>query len=96
MVKIIVANCYALSSAFGIGIILLNTTDPYSSEVHFHSRERENLDQETMNKPATMNSNFIEFISTVKKRTSKRIHKKEYDAVPSPEDMEEQREEPKR
>jgi hypothetical protein len=70
-----------LSTSFGIGVIKLNLEDPHSSEVLFPAKCREALDWETINK-LTMNTDFKEFISTVKiDITSKKIHKKEYDQV---------------
>ncbi|GIV44640.1 MAG: hypothetical protein KatS3mg035_1763 [Bacteroidia bacterium] len=70
-----------LSSSFGIGILKLNLDDPHSSEIIFPAKYREALDWETINK-LTMNSDFKEFISTVKiDITSKKIHKGEYDPV---------------
>lgn len=70
-----------LSTSFGIGVIKLNLDDPHSSEIVFPAKYREALDWETINKLA-MNSDFKEFISTVKiDVTSKKIHKKEYDPV---------------
>lgn len=70
-----------LSTSFGIGVIQLNIEDPYSSEIIFPAKYRENLDWETINKLA-MNTDFREFISTVKiDVTSKKIHKKEYDTI---------------
>ncbi len=70
-----------LSTSFGIGVIKLNLEDPHSSEIVFPAKSREVLDWETINK-LTMNSDFKEFISTVKiDITSKKIHKKEYDPV---------------
>lgn len=70
-----------LSTSFGIGVIKLNLEDPHSSEIIFPAKYREALDWETINKLA-MNSDFKEFISTVKiDITSKKIHKKEYDQV---------------
>ena len=70
-----------LSTSFGIGVIKLNIEDPHSSEIIFPAKYREVLDWETINK-LTMNSDFKEFISTVKiDISSKKIHKKEYDQV---------------
>ena len=70
-----------LSTSFGIGVIKLNLEDAHSSEIVFPAKYREALDWETINK-LTMNSDFKEFISTVKiDITSKKIHKKEYDQV---------------
>jgi hypothetical protein len=76
-----------LSTSFGIGVIKLNIEDPHSSEIIFPAKYRETLDWETINK-LTMNADFKEFISTVKiDITSKKIHKKEYDAVPEIENL---------
>jgi hypothetical protein len=70
-----------LSTSFGIGVIQLNIEDADSSEIIFPASNRENLDWETINK-LTMNTDFKEFISTVKiDITSKKIHKKEYDTI---------------
>ncbi|MBP9134751.1 MAG: hypothetical protein KBF75_12030 [Saprospiraceae bacterium] len=76
-----------LSTSFGIGVIQINAEDPDSSEIIFPATNRENLDWETINK-LTMNSDFKEFISTVKiDITSKKIHKKEYDTISAPEKL---------
>ncbi|MCC6601097.1 MAG: hypothetical protein IT223_10545 [Crocinitomicaceae bacterium] len=76
-----------LSTSFGIGVIQLNIEDPDSSEIVFPGTYRENLDWETINK-LTMNTDFKEFISTVKiDITSKKIHKKEYDTIHEPDKL---------
>jgi hypothetical protein len=76
-----------LSTSFGIGVIQLNTEDPNSSEIIFPATNRENIDWETINK-LTMNTDFKEFISTVKiDITSKKIHKKEYDTIHEPDKL---------
>jgi len=70
-----------LSTSFGIGVIELDIEDPNSSEIVIPAKYKKNLDFETINKLA-MNSDFKEFIETVKiDLTSKKIHKKEYDFV---------------
>ncbi len=76
-----------LSTSFGIGVIQLNTEDPDASEIVFPANYRETLDWETINK-LTMNTDFKEFISTVKiDITSKKIHKKEYDTIQEPDKL---------
>jgi uncharacterized protein len=52
-----------LSTSFGIGIIKLNLQNPHSSELKLPAKYRETLDWETMNKLATMNSDFKEFLT---------------------------------
>lgn len=70
-----------LSTSFGIGVIELNTEDPHSSEILIPAKYKKNLDWEMIDKLA-MNSDFKEFIETVKiDLTSKKIHKKEYETV---------------
>ena len=70
-----------LCTSFGIGVIRLNTEDPHSSEILIPSKFKDVIDWETVNK-LTMNSDFKEFIDTVKTDlNSKKIHKKEYDLV---------------
>jgi uncharacterized protein len=70
-----------LSTSFGIGVIELNIEDPHSSEIKIPAKYKKNLDWEAIDKLA-MNSDFKEFIETVKiNLTSKKIHKKEYDFI---------------
>lgn len=70
-----------LSTSFGIGVIELDLEDPHSSDIIIPAKFKKDLDLETINKLA-MNSDFKEFIETVKiDLTSKKIHKKEYDIV---------------
>lgn len=70
-----------LSASFGIGVIQLDIEDPHSSEIIIPAKHKKNLDFETINKLA-MNSDFREFIETVKiDLTSRKIHNKEYDIV---------------
>lgn len=77
-----------LSSAFGIGVIELNIEDPDSSDILFRAKAKDILDWETINKLVGMNDDFKEFISQVKiDISSKKIHKKEYDAVPNIESL---------
>lgn len=76
-----------LSTSFGIGVIELNIEDPHSSEILIPAKYKKNLDFEAINKLA-MNSDFREFIETVKiDITSKKIHKKEYDLVENIENL---------
>jgi len=76
-----------LSTSFGIGVIKLNVEEPNSSEISYPSKIREVLDWENINK-LTMNSDFRDFIETVKiDITSKKIHRKEYDMVEEEENL---------
>lgn len=71
-----------LSTAFGIGIIKLNTEDPDSCETLLPARTKDNLDWDTVNKLAEMNSDFRLFLKRIKIDTnSKEAHKDKYDQV---------------
>lgn len=71
-----------LSSSFGIGIIELNINDPDQSEIIFPARNRETLDWETINKLASMNTDFKEFLKRIKNDiSSKEVIREKYDKV---------------
>lgn len=71
-----------LSSAFGIGIIKIDVSDPDGTEIIIPARTREVLDWETINKLAGMNTDFQEFLVRVKNDTkSREIRKELYDPV---------------
>jgi len=71
-----------LSSAFGIGVIKLNVEDPDSCEIILPARVKETVDWETVNKLASMNSDFQEFLRRIKNDiNSREIRKEMYDTV---------------
>lgn len=73
-----------LTTSFGIGLIELDLEDIDSSRVVFHASKRKELDWETMNKLSDMNKDFRKFLQDVKiDFDSKRIHKSEYEQVPT-------------
>lgn len=77
-----------LSTSFGVGVIALNLSEPDSSEVLFPATNRESLDWDMMNKLATMNPDFREFMKRIKiDIQSKEIRKERYDAVLPPEEL---------
>jgi hypothetical protein len=55
-----------LSSSFGIGVILLNLEEPDNSQVVFQARKKEELDWDTMNKLASENPDFSDFLKRVR------------------------------
>ncbi len=59
------SNLRRLSTSFGIGVIRLNVEEPDSSEVMYLARYKENPDWDTINKLATMNPDFMEFVKQV-------------------------------
>jgi len=71
-----------LSSSFGIGIIELNINDLNQSEIIFPARNRETFDWETINKLASMNMDFSEFLKRIKNDiSSKEVIWEKYDRV---------------
>lgn len=71
-----------LSTAFGIGVIELNTEDPDSCETILPAKTRDRVDWDTVNKMANLNSDFKDFLKRIKiDTTSQEAHKDKYDAV---------------
>lgn len=78
------AELKRLSDAFGIGVIRLDHQEPDSSEIVYRSRQRTELDWETINKLAALNPDFAEFTKAV--RDSLKIHRinpGDFDQIPS-------------
>lgn len=71
-----------LSTAFGIGIIVLDLEDLDASRVLFAARRRDTLDWELMNKLCEQNPDFESFLDDVTKdyRVST-IHREQYDPI---------------
>lgn len=81
------AELKRLSDAFGIGVIRLDADDPDSSEIVYRSRQRADLDWETINKLAALNSDFAHFAKAV--RDALKIHRiNPGDFDPTPRDAE--------
>lgn len=77
-----------LSTSFGIGVIALNVGEPDSSEIVFPATRKEVLDWDMINKLATMNSDFKEFLKRVKNDIqSKEIRKEWYDKIYNAEEL---------
>lgn len=71
-----------LSSAFGIGVIKLNTEDPDSCETLLPAQTKDRVDWDTVNKMANLNSDFKKFLKRIKiDTTSQEAHKDKYDTV---------------
>lgn len=70
-----------LSTAFGIGIIQLDTEDPDASKILYPARSQNELDWETINKMA-INNDFTNFIERVRNDIrSKEPRKEKYDKI---------------
>ncbi len=77
-----------LSSAFGIGVIELNIEDPDACTTLLPASTRDMVDWDTVNKLASMNSDFMNFLKRIKNDiSSKEIIKEKYDAVLEKEDI---------
>lgn len=77
-----------LNAAFGIGIIKLDLVDPNNTKILLHSKEREKVDMETMNKISGLNDNFKEFLKRVLNDfANKEIVKERYDHIYNYEDL---------
>jgi len=77
-----------LSSSFGIGVIKIDTGDPDSTEVLLPAKSRDNVDWETVNKLASINPDFRDFLKRIKTDTqSREIRKELYDHVLDKEEL---------
>lgn len=77
-----------LSTSFGIGVIRLDIDDPDSSEVILPAKFKDLVDWETVNKLASINPDFSEFLKRVKKDIHCReIRREMYDPVLEKEDL---------
>lgn len=71
-----------LSSSFGVGVVFLNINKVELSEILLPSKYKENLDWDMINKLATMNVNFKEFIKRIKNDISnKEVVKERYNKI---------------
>lgn len=70
-----------LSTAFGIGIIKLDTEDPDASKILYPARAQNELDWETINK-MVINRDFKQFLHRVQNDVkSKEVIKERYDRI---------------
>lgn len=77
-----------LSQSFGIGLIHLNLENPDDSDILLTADEKESIDWDTVNKLATLNNEFSEFISRIKKDASnKEIREEWFDRLFSTEEI---------
>ncbi|MBS9386516.1 MAG: hypothetical protein HEQ24_20770 [Dolichospermum sp. BR01] len=77
-----------LSTSFGIGVIRLDIEDPDSSKVILPAKSRDLVDWETVNKLASINKDFSEFLKRVKKDIDCReIRREMYDPVLEKEEL---------
>jgi hypothetical protein len=77
-----------LSTSFGIGIIRIDIDDPDSTEVVLPAKPKDLVDWETVNKLATINPEFRDFLKRVKNDiASKEIRREMYDRVFDKDDL---------
>jgi hypothetical protein len=71
-----------LSGSFGIGVISLDIDSPDDSSVLYPAAERNNLDWDSINKLASENPDFSQFLRDVRiDLEGKKVHPSEYDRV---------------
>jgi uncharacterized protein len=71
-----------LSTSFGIGVIRIDVEDPNSSEIILPAKSKASVDWETVNKMASINSDFREFLKRIKIDVmSREIRRELYDRV---------------
>jgi hypothetical protein len=70
-----------LNNAFGIGIINLNPENIFESEILFPSRINQEIDWDTVNRLATENSDFSEFLKLITEDCKLGKVKSQYDKV---------------
>lgn len=71
-----------LSGSFGIGVISLNIESADDSSVLYPAAERKNLDWDSINKLASENPDFSQFLRDVRiDLDGKKVHPSEYDKV---------------
>lgn len=76
-----------LNNAFGIGVIKLNSDNVYESEILFPSRVKSEIDWDTVNRLATENSDFSDFLKLITEDCKLGKVKSEYDKVFSIEEL---------
>ncbi|WP_298982380.1 COG2958 family protein [Caldilinea sp.] len=77
-----------LSTAFGIGVIRLDIDDPDSTEILLPARAKEAVDWDTVNKLASINPDFREFLRRIRiDMTSREVRKELYDPVMAKDDL---------
>lgn len=76
------AELKRLSSSFGIGVIVLDVDNPEDSNILYPAKERDSLDWESINKLASQNPDFSQFLKDVRSDLKgKKIHPAEYDKI---------------
>ena len=76
-----------LNNAFGIGIIKLNVQNIFESEILFPARIKESIDWDTVNRLATENSHFTDFLKFITEDCKLGKIKSQYDKVLSIEEL---------
>ena len=70
-----------LNNAFGIGIIKLNPENIFESEILFPSRINQEIDWDTVNRLATENADFNDFLKLITEDCKLGKVKSQYDSV---------------
>jgi hypothetical protein len=76
-----------LNNSFGIGIIKLNVENIYESDILFPSRINPEIDWDTVNRLASENNDFKDFLKLITEDCKLQKVKSNYDKVLKPEDL---------
>ncbi len=76
-----------LNNAFGIGVIKINPENVFESEIVFPSKINQEIDWDTVNRLASENSDFKDFLKLITEDCKLGKVKSQYDKVLKPEDL---------
>ena len=85
--QIFIDELRRLNNAFGIGIIKLNPENIYESEIVLSSKEKVNLDWDTINRLICENNDFKDFINNILEDIKLKKVKSKYDDIKSDEEI---------
>ncbi|MGC4100788.1 hypothetical protein [Ferruginibacter sp.] len=77
-----------LNNAFGIGLIKINCESIFESEILFPSNDNQEIDWDTVNRLASENGNFSDFLNELTEDIKLKKVKSKYDAILNPDQLE--------
>ncbi len=78
-----------LNNTFGIGLIKLNSEDVYESDILFPSKVNQEIDWDTVNRLASENIDFNDFLKLTAEDCKLGKVKSQYDKILTPEELSE-------
>lgn len=76
-----------LNNAFGIGLIKINADNAYESEILFPSKINQEIDWDTVNRLASENADFSDFIKLITEDCKLGKVKSQYDKILKPDEL---------